>query len=74
MRINDKREKKVDFGSLNEGDVFINKEKFVCMKTESTYGDDNGKYENAVRLSDGSLWFYQDDTIVQKVDCELVIE
>lgn len=74
MKINNKREKKVDFGSLKEGEVFIEESGAICMKIESTYNDDKGNYENTVNLSDGSLWFHQDDVLVQRVECELVIE
>lgn len=74
MVINNKRNKMVKFSLLNHGDVFILHNEDFCMKTESTYCDDNGDYDNAVYLTNGTLFFCSDDTMVCPVKCELIVE
>lgn len=73
MKINDKRKKKVLFGDLKPGVVFAFADVYY-MKTEGTYADDNGDYDNAVILETGELLFFKDSTEVDHVKCELVIE
>ena len=74
MEIVNKRKRKENFGSIKEGEVFLKDEEYVWMKIESTYGNDNGDYENVVYLADGSLGFLHDDEMVILVRCKLVIE
>lgn len=77
MKIKNSRNAMVTFGSIKEGDVFLFSGSYgdvVCMKTETTYGDDNGYYDNAVCLRNGSLLYFEDDKMVIPVQCELVIE
>lgn len=73
MKINDKRKKNVLFGDLKPGTVFSFVDIYY-MKTETTYGDNNGDYDNAVILETGELIFFKDSTEVDSVRCELVIE
>ena len=74
MKINNKRNKIVSFGSIKEGEVFIMHNEDICMRTESTYCDNNGDYENAVNLANGNLIFCSDNLMVCPIKCELVIE
>lgn len=73
MVIKNKRKEMVRFESIKCGDVFEFCED-IYMKIETTYCDDNGYYENAVDLSDGSLHYLKDDNMVHVIKCELVIE
>lgn len=64
-----------EFGKLKCGDVFKDKhEAGYLMKTEMCY-DDDGDPINYIYLGDGLFGgMYADETIVVKVDCELVIK
>lgn len=73
MKINDKRKKSVLFGDLKPGTVFVFADNY-CMKTETTYVDNNGDYDNVVLLETGELLSFKDSTEVDFVRCELVIE
>ena len=73
MKITKKTNNMTSFDSLNEGIVFMYDDG-VYMKIESTYGDDNGNYDNAVSLAYGSLHYFDSYTMVHIVQCELVIE
>lgn len=73
MKINDKRKNKVTFREIDEGTVFSYLEVFY-MKTEVTYDNGDGYYENAVILTSGELVFFKDDTEIIPVKCELTIE
>lgn len=73
MVIKQKEPIKKYFSAIEEGEVFLWHGDYY-MKTESTYCDDNGDYENAVILSNGLLEYFNDDDYVIKVDCELVIK
>jgi hypothetical protein len=74
MVISNKRNKMVEFSLLDPGDVFILHNEDFCMKTESTYCDDNGDCYNAVDLANGALFFCNYDKMVLPVKCELVVE
>ena len=73
MKIINKRENLTSFDSLNEGDVFMYADG-IYMKTETSYPDDNGDYDNAVALKCGGLCYFRSSTMVHLINCELVIE
>ena len=74
MVIKNNRNNMVNFGSIENGNVFILYGEDVYMKIESTYCDDNGDYENSVNLARGTLHYFNNDIMVQPVKCELVID
>ena len=74
MIIKNKRNEMARFDSINEGDVFIIYNEDICMKTETTYCDENGDYENAVNLANGNLSYIRNDTMVKVIKCELIID
>ena len=74
MKINDKRKVKVEFGDIKPGAVFSYCDGDYYMKTETTYGDDNGNYDNTVNLETGELLFFKDSTVINLIKCELTIE
>ena len=61
------------FNSIKEGEVFIKDGDFY-MKTDSTYCDDNGDYDNAVDLKCGSLTYFESDVLVLPVEVDLIIK
>lgn len=73
MNIIDKRKKCIFFGSIKEGDVFIKDGNFY-MKTETTYCDDNGDFDNVVDLNCGCLSYIESDVLVLTVDVDLIIK
>lgn len=74
MIIKNKRNAMVEFGSIKNGDVFILHGEEICIKIESTFCDDDGYYENTVKLANGDLCYCKDNIMVQPVQCELVID
>ena len=73
MVIKNNRNTMVEFGSLNNGDVFIHYGEDVCMKI-ALVKDEIGIYFNTVNLTNGTLDCCNDDTMVQPIKCELVID
>lgn len=73
MKIINKRENVTSFASLNEGDVFIYCDD-IYMKTERSYSNNDGDYNNVVMLENGHLCGFRDNTMVHPINCELVIE
>lgn len=73
MNIIDKRKRSVKFEELAIGEVFICSSR-LFIKTDSSYCDDNGDYDNTVCLEDGKLNYFECDNIVLPVDCELIIK
>lgn len=76
MKITDKRQTFVSFEDIKEGTIFVGctaKEEYIFMKTASTYCDDNGDYDNAVCLNDGTLAHFTDSVSVLPLNCELII-
>lgn len=74
MIINNKRNEMVKFDSIKEGDVFILYGEDIYMKIEGTYCDDNGDFDNAVNLANGTLYYFEKDKMIQPIKCELVID
>lgn len=74
MKIKNKRIEKVRFDSIEEGEVFTVQGSEIYMKTESTYCNDNGDYENAVNLANGTFSYFDNDCYITVVKCELVID
>ena len=65
------------FGDIKEGTVFVANfinPNSVFMKTFSTYCDDNGDFDNAVCLEDGTLTYFSDSAQVLPLDCKLIVE
>ena len=54
----------VPFKDLKIGDVFIDDDRDVCMKTEYLFADDEILKTNAVTLNFGALFFIKDDYLV----------
>lgn len=73
MKIINKRNAEVEFGFMEEGNVFITNTGKFYMKIESTYGNSIGEYQNAVNLQNGELDYCADELMVCPVRCELVI-
>jgi hypothetical protein len=73
MIIKQKESNEKYFSAIEDGEVFLWYDNYY-MKTESTYCNDNGDYENAVMLSNGLFAYFDDKTKVIRVDCELVIK
>ena len=63
----------VKFDSIKEGDVFALYGEDIYMKIEGTYCDDNGDFDNAVNLENGTLCYLKGDKMIQPIKCELVI-
>ena len=74
MKILNNRNRYVEFGSLKCGDVFTDQDEEIWMKTETTYCDDSGDYDNAVRLKDGYLDFFTNQFMVIVLNACLTIE
>lgn len=73
MVIKQKETNEIYFGELEDGDVFSYGDNFY-MRTENTYSNNDGHYENAVKLSNGELRRFDDKIKITLVDCELVIK
>ena len=73
MKIKNKRNDKLRFDCIKEGEVFSTSGEGFYMKIESTFDNDNGDYENAVNLKDGSLTYCRNELMVNLIECELVI-
>lgn len=73
MIIKNKRKEMVRFDNIRCGEVFEYSGD-IYMRIETTYCDDNGYYENAVDLADGSLHYFKDDNMLHVIKCELVID
>lgn len=76
MIINNKRNEMVKFDSIKNGDVFIlyEEDEDIYMKIEGTYCNDNGDFDNAVNLANGTLYYFEYDKMVQPIKCELIID
>lgn len=53
----------ITFGDLRIGDVYVDSEKNICIKTEEQENR-NGFVFNAVCLGDGEYYYYGDDVTV----------
>ena len=73
MVINNKRNEMVRFDSIKEGEVFILYGEDVCIKIEAVE-DSYAEVYHAVKLANGELIVCNNDLMVCKVKCELVIE
>lgn len=73
MEIIDKRKKSVSFETVKCGEIF-EVDECLFMKTDSSYCDDNGDYDNAVNLEVGGLSYFEYDDLVLPVNCKLVLE
>lgn len=75
MIIKNKRNVHVEFGTIKQGEVFTcyDDEDFY-MRTETTYCNDNGDYDNAVNLANGNMTYFNDNVMVKIIKCELIIE
>ena len=75
MIINNRRNKGVRFDAINNGEVFaLFDGNNIYMKIEETYCNNCGDYENAVSLEDGSLHYISENSDVEIIKCELVID
>ena len=73
MIIKNNRNNMVEFATLKCGDVFIHYGEDVCMKI-AFVKNEIGIYFNIVNLANGTLDCCNDDTMVQPIKCELVID
>ena len=64
MKIERKTKVSVLFKNLGKGDVFIDDEGDVCMKTEHLSSISDAPDVNAVLLESGVLFFIEDDDFV----------
>lgn len=64
MKIERKTMTSVLFKNIKKGDVFINDNGDVCMKTECLFMDDVNLHVNAVTLNFGDLFFNEDNNSV----------
>lgn len=64
MKIERKSKVSILFKDLKRGDVFIDDEGDVCMKTECLFRDDANLHVNAVALDSGDLFFNEDNNFV----------
>lgn len=64
MKIDRKVMTSVLFKDIEKGDVFIDDDGDVCMKTEYLCVDDESRNVNAVTLNFGDLFFIEDDNFV----------
>lgn len=64
MKIDRKVMSSVLFKNVEKGDVFIDDEGDVCMKTEHLLMDNDNLNVNAVTLTFGDLFFIEDDDLV----------
>lgn len=74
MKIEDKRDLRVEFENLKEGEVFADATtKYLFMKiAESEIID--GDTVNAIDLADGEFYRYSPKVIVLKLNAKVVIE
>lgn len=52
------------FKDIKKGDVFIEDEGHICMKTEHLFTDSDDLTVNAVTLDSGDLFFIENDNFV----------
>lgn len=64
MKIDRKVMKSVLFKNVEKGDVFIDDDGDVCMKTECLFMDGEDRSVNAVTLNFGDLFFIEDNNFV----------
>ena len=64
MKIERKSKISILFKDLKGGDIFIDYDGDVCMKTEFLLKDDANLRINAVTLNSGVLFFNEDDNFV----------
>lgn len=64
MKIDRKVMSSILFKDIEKGDVFIDDDGDVCMKTECLFVDNAGQNVNAVTLTFGDLFFIEDDDLV----------
>ena len=68
MKITSKRYEKVRFDSLQFGEVYMFNDNFYIKAKVIN------QHVNTVRLTDGFFTHHDDGLLVNKVDCELIIE
>ena len=74
MTIEDKRDLRVEFENLKEGEVFADATtKCVFMKISESEVDD-GDIVNTIDLADGEFYCYSPKVIVLKLNAKVVIE
>lgn len=72
------RKKAENFGSLNDGDVFIYEDD-IYMKMEEVYGCDkccsrsDHIVANAFCLGNGHWYIIEDSEVIKKVDAKLIV-
>lgn len=64
MKIDRKVMSSVLFKNVEKGDVFIDDDGDVCMKTECLFMDSEDRSVNAVTLNFGDLFFIEDNNFV----------
>lgn len=64
MKIDRKVMSSIRFKDIEKGDVFIDDDGDVCMKTECLFVDSVRQNVNAVTLNFGDLFFIEDDNFV----------
>lgn len=64
MKIDRKVMSSIRFKDIEKGDVFIDDDGDVCMKTEHLLMDSDNLNVNAVTLNFGDLFFIEDDNFV----------
>lgn len=71
----ERQNKWVEFDSIKIGEVFIDEEQDIAMKTESKFYE-NGYAYNAVNLETGEFLYIADGKAykVKPIKCRLVIE
>lgn len=67
MRINDKTKQYVEFEKLSNGDVFLMDESLYMRIADA---DSDCLTFNAVRLSNGAICSFSDNSYVEKLDVE----
>ena len=73
MKIEDKRDKRVEFENLKEGEVFADATtKYNFLKIAEAEVD--GDTVNAIDLADGEFYRYSPKVIVLKLNAKVVIE
>lgn len=72
MKITYEDSKKVDFGSLKPGEVFLHNNEDICMKIEKIIGNDGFAY-NAIYIDNGDETYVDYAVPVELVDYEFKI-